>query len=139
MSCHDYLLRGAPIFKMCQDYLVRGVTLTYYEVPQFLLRLQPVNLTGFMKELDSVRRLAVDNNESANPGPVVVQCASGCGRTGVLILTELMVQCLERNQVSGGFTPTTALYVLIVLYILPDFLIIAQFLQTLILIGLSVI
>ena len=123
---------------MCHDYLVRGATLTYYEVPRLLLRLQPVNLAGFMKELDSVRRLAVDNNESANPGPVVVQCASGCGRTGVLILTELMVQCLERNQVSGGFTPT-ALYVLIVLCILPDFLIIAQFLQTLILIGLSLI
>ena len=57
-------------------------------------------VAGFMKELDSVRRLAEDSNESSLPSPVLVQCASGSGRTGVLILAELMVQCLERNHVS---------------------------------------
>ncbi|XP_076816340.1 tyrosine-protein phosphatase non-receptor type 14-like isoform X1 [Clavelina lepadiformis] len=53
---------------------------------------------AFVKELESVRRLAQENTEYARSRPVLVQCSSGSGRTGVLILAELMVQCLEHNQ-----------------------------------------
>lgn len=47
-----------------------------------------------------MRRLAGDAIENRSSNPVVVQCSSGSGRTGVLVLAELMIQCLERNQVT---------------------------------------
>lgn len=33
-------------------------------------------------------------------GPLIVHCNSGAGRTGVLLLTEIMIYCLEHNHVS---------------------------------------
>nr|DBA27256.1 TPA: hypothetical protein GDO54_011420 [Pyxicephalus adspersus] len=63
----------------------------------------PEEVQGFLsylEEIQSVRRHAnsmLDSSSHCNP-PVLVHCSAGVGRTGVVILTELMMRCLESNE-----------------------------------------
>ncbi|MEE6473947.1 hypothetical protein FKM82_010220 [Ascaphus truei] len=64
----------------------------------------PEEVQGFLsylEEIQSVRRHAnsmLDTSNHCNP-PIVVHCSAGVGRTGVVVLTELMIRCLEHNEV----------------------------------------
>ncbi|XP_004635170.1 tyrosine-protein phosphatase non-receptor type 21 [Octodon degus] len=63
----------------------------------------PEDLKGFLsylEEIQSVRRHTNSTSEpkSLNP-PLLVHCSAGVGRTGVVLLCEIMIACLEHNEV----------------------------------------
>ncbi|KAM9317314.1 tyrosine-protein phosphatase non-receptor type 14 [Gastrophryne carolinensis] len=61
----------------------------------------PEEVQGFLsylEEIQSVRRHANSMLDSHNNPPVLVHCSAGVGRTGVVILTELMMRSLEQNE-----------------------------------------
>lgn len=52
----------------------------------------------FLEEFQSVCRHADSLNEKEEPSPPLIHCSAGVGRTGVLILADIMVNSLERNE-----------------------------------------
>ena len=62
----------------------------------------PSNLQGFLdylNELGAVGRQVRIERKDRRLTPIVVHCSAGVGRTGVVILTEMMKTMLEQNEV----------------------------------------
>ncbi|MFT7817260.1 tyrosine-protein phosphatase non-receptor type 21 [Arapaima gigas] len=62
----------------------------------------PEDFKGFLsylEEIQSVRRHTNNTTGPTNPIPVLIHCSAGVGRSGVVILSEIMIACLEHNEV----------------------------------------
>jgi len=64
--------------------------------------------TEFLDELESVRQhVSLSLGQAQEVQPVLVHCTAGVGRTGVIILTDLMIACLQSNQVTSSYVYLT--------------------------------
>jgi protein tyrosine phosphatase len=75
-----------------------GVTL---DIATYLLEFTVYNdklVLGFLEELHSVRQ-HTQQDSTGPPWPVIVHCLAGAGRTGLLIMADVVKAELENNQV----------------------------------------
>lgn len=60
---------------------------------------------GFLEEMSSVREhtiTEIPTGQNRNP-PILVHCSTGVGRTGLTVLTDLLLYTLDHNQVWVNF------------------------------------
>ncbi|KAE8290041.1 Tyrosine-protein phosphatase non-receptor type 21 [Larimichthys crocea] len=62
----------------------------------------PEDLKGFLTYLEEIQSVRRHTNSISDPKntnlPVLVHCSAGVGRSGVVILSEILIACLEHNE-----------------------------------------
>lgn len=93
----------------CRSYNTRGVRYTCYGNKVILVPPDSIYFvfvsgsTEFLDELESVRqKVSLSQGHAQEVQPVAVHCTAGVGRTGVIILTDLMIAYLQSNQVTSS-------------------------------------
>nr|XP_022340849.1 uncharacterized protein LOC111135248 isoform X2 [Crassostrea virginica] len=91
----DYILREMEVTKLSQDNQEEGTRLVY----QFNFTAWPD--FGVPRNPDSVVQfLTVVNNkqeELAAPGPIIIHCSAGIGRTGTLVVLEKLIHQIKQE------------------------------------------
>lgn len=90
------------------QYLPTRVTRTVYHLqytdwPDHGCPMDIHGFLSFMEEIESVRRLVLSEqslaqNRAVRNAPVVMHCTAGVGRSGVVILCDLLLFCLDHNH-----------------------------------------
>ncbi|EDO48912.1 predicted protein [Nematostella vectensis] len=60
----------------------------------------PTSFLEFLDQVESLRQRTSTTRSSVHESkpPVLVHCTAGVGRTGVIILTDLMIACIQNNK-----------------------------------------
>lgn len=95
----------------CWSYVTRGLIvrhdpsrterlvwhLQYTEWPDRGCPSNPAGFLEYLDELSAIKRQVMLEQNTQKPACVVVHCSAGVGRTGVLVLTEMMKTIMEHN------------------------------------------
>ncbi|XP_068101977.1 tyrosine-protein phosphatase non-receptor type 11 isoform X1 [Hyperolius riggenbachi] len=93
---HDYILRELKLSKVGQGNTERTVWQYHFKTwPDHGVPTDPGGVLDFLEEVHHKQ----DNIPDPDPGPVVVHCSAGIGRTGTFIVIDILIDVIREKGV----------------------------------------